>query len=264
MASVTFQPMSPLFAAHFADADVPKDTYDPALNGFDESDGRDWQMVPVSRKRFMKLTVLGASGRIGGEIVRQAAAAGHDVTAVVRRGSVVGDPPEDLRLLEVERVDDPERLAPAMAGRDVVMSGLGARRLGDAGIVAPMTRTLLDAMKRAGVHRVLAVSAAPLGPVHPDDSFVSRRLMFPLLSTILRKVYDDLREMEEELAQSGYEWTAVRPPRLVDRAVTGHYRTAVEANLPRGGTISRADVAHAMLAMVEDRRTFRHAVGVAW
>jgi putative NADH-flavin reductase len=212
----------------------------------------------------MKITVFGASGRIGGEIVRQAAGSGHDVTAVVRRGSAVEDRPDDVRLVEVDRIDDPEELVEAVAGRDAVLSGLGPRRRGDAGITAPMTRVLLDAMDRAGVHRVLTVSAAPLGAPHPDDGFASRRLMYPLIGSLLRPVYDDLREMEDDLALSGHDWTAVRPPRLVDGAVTGRYRTAIEANLPRGGRISRSDVAHAMLAMVGDRATFRHAVGVAW
>jgi uncharacterized protein YbjT (DUF2867 family) len=41
----------------------------------------------------MKLTVFGATGRIGREIVRQGAAAGHDMTAVVRRGSTVAGLP---------------------------------------------------------------------------------------------------------------------------------------------------------------------------
>ncbi|NED84001.1 NAD(P)H-binding protein, partial [Streptomyces sp. SID11233] len=32
----------------------------------------------------MKLTVFGATGGVGGEAVRQALAAGHEVTAIVR------------------------------------------------------------------------------------------------------------------------------------------------------------------------------------
>lgn len=212
----------------------------------------------------MLITVFGASGRIGGEVVRQAAASGHDVTAVARRGSAVTDQADGVRLLEVDGIDDPEELVEAMAGRDALLSGLGPRRRGDAGITAPMTRVLLDAMDRADVHRILVVSAAPVGPPHPEDGFASRRLMYPLVGSLLRPVYDDLREMEDDLALSGHDWTAVRPPRLADAPVTGRYRTAVEANLPRGGKISRADVAHAMLAMVTDSTTYRHAVGVAW
>ena len=107
----------------------------------------------------MKITVFGASGRIGGEIVRQAVAAGYDVTAVVRRGRDVDGPPDEVRLVEVERIHDSQLLAESMNGRDAVLSGLGPRRLGDAGIVAPMTRTLLDSMDRSGVHRILVVSA---------------------------------------------------------------------------------------------------------
>jgi hypothetical protein len=48
--------------------------------------------------------------------------------------------------------------------------------------------------------------------------------------------------VEDLLARSGTEWTAVRPPRLVNREVTGRYRTAIGENLPHAGTISRADV----------------------
>jgi NADPH:quinone reductase-like Zn-dependent oxidoreductase len=39
---------------------------------------------PATRKDPMKLTVFGATGGIGGHVVRQALAAGHHVTAVVR------------------------------------------------------------------------------------------------------------------------------------------------------------------------------------
>ena len=212
----------------------------------------------------MKLTVFGASGRIGGEIVRQGTAAGHDLTAVVRRGSPVAGLPEHARLVEVDAIDDPDVLAPTVAGRDGVLSGLGPRARRDAGIAASMTRCLLGAMDQSDVGRILVVSAAPVGAPHPDDSFATRRVMWPLISSILRPVYADLREMENALALSGTVWTAVRPPRLVNREVTGHYRTAFRENLPHAGTISRADVAHAMLAMLNDPETYRRVVSVAW
>ncbi|MFF2650898.1 NAD(P)-dependent oxidoreductase [Streptomyces sp. NPDC058045] len=209
----------------------------------------------------MKLTVFGATGGIGREVVRQALAAGHEVTAVVRdpaRLTVTGD------RLEVFRSDlaDAETLRPAVAGRDAVLSGLGPRSRKDAGVVTPLTRTVLDAMRAEGVRRLLVVSASPVGAPAPDDPLLDRAAR-RVISAVLRDVYADLAAMERLLAESGTDWTAVRPPRLTDGQPTGSYRTVV-GGAPRGGrSIARADVAHAMLALVDDPAAVRQGVGVA-
>ncbi|MFF0142047.1 NAD(P)-dependent oxidoreductase [Streptomyces sp. NPDC005227] len=210
----------------------------------------------------MRLTVLGATGGIGQEIVRQALGAGHQVTAVVRdpaRLTVTGAG------LEVFRTDltDPQALRPAVAGRDAVLSGLGARRRKDAGIASRLTRTVLGAMEAEHTRRLLVVSASPVGPAAPEDGLVDRA-MRGMISSLLRDVYADLREMEAALAASATDWTAVRPPRLQDKPVTGSYRTAVGGFPPRGRFIGRADVAHAMLAMTDDPATVKQGVGVAY
>lgn len=210
----------------------------------------------------MKLTVFGATGGIGQEIVRQALEAGHEVTAVVRdpaRLTVTGE------RLEVVRADlkDPESLRPAVAGRDAVLSGLGARKKADAGIATELTRSVLKAMEAEGVRRLLVVSAAPVGP-QPADSPLADRLMLKVVGAVLKDVYVDLAAMEAELARSATDWTSVRPPRLQDKPVTGSYRTVV-GGFPRAGRFAgRADVAHAMLAMVDDPATVKQGVGVAY
>ncbi|MGW0882204.1 NAD(P)-dependent oxidoreductase [Streptomyces sp. NPDC002671] len=209
----------------------------------------------------MKLTVFGATGGIGKEIARQALDAGHEVTAVVRdpaRLTVVGD------RLDVVRADlsDPEPLRAAVRGRHAVLSGLGARSRKDAGVATRLTRTVLRAMEAEDVRRLLVVSAAPIGPTAADDSLLDRA-MKGVVSALLKGVYDDLREMEAELARSSTDWTSVRPPRLQDKPLTGRYRTVV-GGFPRNGRfIARADVAHAMLSMIDDEGTVKQGVGVA-
>ncbi|MGC4995821.1 NAD(P)-dependent oxidoreductase [Streptomyces sp. DT195] len=210
----------------------------------------------------MRLTVLGATGGVGGEIVRQALDAGHEVTAVVRdpaRLTVTGD------RLHVVRADlsDPQGLRAVVAGRDAVLSGLGARSRKAAGVTTRLTRAVLAAMEAEGVRRLLIVSAAPVGPAPEDDGLLDRALR-SVVSAVFRDVYADLRETEAELARSGTEWTSVRPPRLLDRPLTGRYRTVVGGFPPGGRTIGRADVAHAMLAMTGDPATVRQGVGVAY
>jgi hypothetical protein len=70
--------------------------------------------------------------------------------------------------------------------------------------------------------------------------------------------------MEAELDRSSTDWTVVRPPRLQDKPLTGTYRTVVGGFPPHGRFISRADVAHAMLAMTGDSATVKQGVGVAY
>ncbi|MFE5613907.1 NAD(P)-dependent oxidoreductase [Streptomyces sp. NPDC056470] len=210
----------------------------------------------------MKLTVFGATGGVGREIVRQALAEGHDVTAVVRdpaRFAVTGE------RLEVYRADlsDPEALRAAVAGKDAVLSGLGARTRADAGVAAKLTRSVLAAMDAEGVRRLVVVSAAPLGPV-PDGQSVIEKAVLPIINTLYKDIYADLRVMEGELAASATEWTSVRPPKLTNKPVTGRYRTVVGGTPPRGRTLARADVAHAMLAALADPATVKQAVGVAY
>ncbi|MFD8220869.1 NAD(P)-dependent oxidoreductase [Streptomyces sp. NPDC059697] len=210
----------------------------------------------------MKFTVFGATGGIGQEIVRQALDSGHQVTAVVRdptRLTVTGAG------LEVFRADltDPQALRPAVAGRDAVLSGLGARTRKDAGIATRLTRTVLGAMEAEGVRRLLVVSAGPVGP-DPEGAPFADRAARGLVSLILKDVYADLAAMEGELARSATDWTVVRPPRLQNKPVTGSYRTVVGGFPLKGRFIGRADVAHAMLAMIDDPGTVKQGVGVAY
>jgi hypothetical protein len=92
----------------------------------------------------------------------------------------------------------------------------------------------------------------------------ARRVLLPLISAFARDVYADLAEMADAIRRSATEWTIVRPPRLVNKPLTGKYRTVVGGNVPRGYSISRADEADAMLKMLNDPATFGQAVGIAY
>ena len=92
-----------------------------------------------------------------------------------------------------------------------------------------------------------------------------RYLIKPLArGTLLRHVAADMRGAEEEISPpSGLDWTIVRPPRLTSDPASGTYRTAIDRNLPRGVTVSRADLAAYMLAIIGDPATIHHHIGIA-
>ncbi|GAA3119743.1 SDR family oxidoreductase [Streptomyces rameus] len=210
----------------------------------------------------MKLTVFGATGGIGRELVRQALDAGHEVTAVVRDPARLGLTGDRLEVVR-SGLTDPQELRTAVRGRHAVLSGLGARSRKDAGVTTRLTRTVLGAMEAEGTRRLLVVSAGPVGPAAEGEGALDRG-MRTLVSAVLKDVYADLREMEADLARSGTDWTSVRPPRLQDKPLTGRYRTVIGGFPPKGRFIARADVAHAMLSMIDAGETLKQGVGVAY
>jgi uncharacterized protein YbjT (DUF2867 family) len=223
-------------------------------------------------ERQMKLTIFGATGGLGRQAIDQAIAAGHDVTAVARSPEKL---PGTVRVVTADLTDpDPAALKAAVGGADGVLSGLGPRSMSEVGVASRGTRAIVDAMRAADVRRLVVVSAAPVSTVaspgrpnppkrDPGEGIIMRNLLAPLTKAALRKPYADLALMEDVVRDSGLDWTVIRPPRLTDKPLTGAYRTARDQNLRRGMLISRADVAHLMLRVLDQPETIGLAVGVA-
>jgi uncharacterized protein YbjT (DUF2867 family) len=220
-----------------------------------------------------KLTIVAATGGVGRHLLEQALGAGHEVTAVVRDPEKL--PPTSARVAVVDlSAPDESALRHAVAGADAVLSALGPRSKREAGVAWRGTAAIVEAMRVAGVRRIVAVSAAPVGtvaspdrphPPHrdPGDRWFLGGVAYPILKRALRWVYDDLARMEDVLHASGLEWTAARPVRLTNGGLTREYRRAYGRNLPGGTSISRADVAHYMLSALADPATVGRTVGLA-
>ena len=95
----------------------------------------------------MKLTIFAATGGIGRQILDQALAAGHTVTAVARNPKSLAEYADRLRIVTADLTSaDPAVLESAVSGADAVLSGLGPRNpKTDAGITSRGTRAIVAA-----------------------------------------------------------------------------------------------------------------------
>jgi putative NADH-flavin reductase len=210
----------------------------------------------------MKLTVFGPTGATGEQIVRQALASGYGVTTVARRPEAVALTDPHLRVVRGD-VLDPASLGEGIVGADAVLSALGSQQANrPTTVYSTGTAAVLDAMQERGVRRFLGISAVPAEP-EDQKSTLERYLVHPLLHLFFGGGYDDMRRMEDLLAASDRDWTVFRPPYLTNGASTGRYRIAVDGPLPRARSVSRADLAAAMLAAVKDPALIGHAVTIA-
>jgi putative NADH-flavin reductase len=190
----------------------------------------------------MKIIVFGATGSIGRLVVEQALAAGHDVTAFTRDSSRMTGHDPKLRVVQGE-VTHLDTVVDAVTGHDAVIVTLGAGRKGN--VRGPGTATIIRAMERAGVRRLIVQSTIGIGDSRASLNFYWKRLMFGLL---LRPAYADHIEQEQHVIGSDRDWTIVRPGAFVDGPLTGRYRHGFD-HPDRSTTlkVSRADVAHFVL-----------------
>jgi putative NADH-flavin reductase len=164
--------------------------------------------------------ILGATGGTGQQLVRQALAQGHSMTAVVRDPArlPMSDPALDVQTADVT---NPAELQSVFAVHDAVLSVLGVRSNKQAGIVTTATKAILSALDSSGVKRFIAVSAAPVGPRPPGEPLLAGMVVWPLIRRVFRDIYADLADMERQLqATDNIDWTILRPPRLLNRPAT--------------------------------------------
>lgn len=211
--------------------------------------------------------MFGATGATGHRLVAQALQRGHEITAIVRDPARLEVAPQArLTVTTLADLTDVEAVAAHVSGHDAVLSTLGARTQRQARttpVAGPATSAITAAMRVTGTTRLIALSAAPVGPPSEEESRLTRTVVLPLVRFAYRHSYADLRAMEDLLSTSDLAWTVIRPPMLTDAPGAGRYRAAIGDNVGGGSSITRSDLATAMLDMLEEPETIRRVVGVA-
>jgi putative NADH-flavin reductase len=207
----------------------------------------------------MRLALLGGSGRIGRHVLDWALTDGHAVTALARD-------PRSLPIIPGVRVvagqaTDAAAVAEVAAGADAVVSALGPRGAKTPALLATAGGAIVAAMDKAGVSRLVCVSAAGAFIDGDEDIGALTKLIVP---RVFSKQFADVRGMEAVVSASDLDWTLVRPTRLVNTAQTGRYRVRPDFPPVGGRTIARSDVAHFIATVLTDDSWVRSRPALAY
>lgn len=203
----------------------------------------------------MRLFILGATGHTGKQLIDLTLARSHSVTAFVRSPEKIA---RQHPLLTVVRGNprNADEMTRALQGHDAVLSALGVRppkAFRPHSLVQECAASTVAAMTRAGVMRLVLVSAAVLFP--------GSGLQFEFFRAILKYIARDLGTAEEIVRATPLEWTIARPPRLTNGTEEG-YRSALNS-LPNGGAaMSFRAVAAFMVDTAEHHSFIREIVGL--
>ncbi|MDU8911357.1 NAD(P)-binding oxidoreductase [Aestuariicoccus sp. MJ-SS9] len=197
----------------------------------------------ANRRRKLKLVVLGANGRTGRLVVREALDIGDSVTAVVRSDAkrlalqhsrlrvVVGDP------------CDPTFLGKIIAGHDAVISTLGGRRptKGATSVYWRSADAIVEAAWNAGIAKIAVTSSALLFP--------PGRLLDRVLAIIVPNVVQSAARMEQTFDNAKLDVVVARCGFLTDDKDPG-YRAELGSLPFDGSSVPRLGVARFLLDAV--------------
>jgi len=205
----------------------------------------------------MRITIFGATGGTGKQLVEQALAAGYQVVAYVRNPSKLNTRHENLTIVQGDLADQ-AMIERAISGADAVISVLGPR--GDSKN-KPITRgmqNIIEAMKKKGVRRLIISST--LSAKDPNDlpDFKAKALV-NLVKLAMHAAYEEIVSVAETVRKSDLDWTIVRLTTLNNNPKSGKVRVGYLGKGEVGLRISRADLAEFMLKQVQDTKYLRQA-----
>lgn len=203
----------------------------------------------------MKIVLLGANGRTGRLVMRQALATGHTVTGLVRSADSLSDVHHDRLQVRVGNVSDPTFLKDVLPGHDAVVSTVGSRSpmKSACAIYSDSAAAIAEAMQATGLKRVLITSTALLFP--PSGIFDH------VIRVIARNNQKAAALMEDLIRNAGLDYTFARTGFLTNGDDPNF--TKAEGAVPDGGgSISRLALANFLVTELKQSDHVGEVIGL--
>lgn len=206
----------------------------------------------------MNILILGATGRVGSQIVTLALQDNHQVTVLVRTPEKIQINNENLTIIQgnVLNKDDIVRV---MYGIDVVISALNTDGTTTLSESMPL---IIDAMDNEGIKRIITVGTA--GILQSRTTPNTLRYLSSESKRKSTRAAEEHHKVYNILKESTLDWTIVCPTYLPDGEKIGKYR--VERNyLPENGAeISVPDTAKFTYNQIISSDYIKSRVGIAY
>ncbi len=204
----------------------------------------------------MRLTLFGATGRTGQQVLARALAQGHEVAVLARHPAKLNAGGPNLTVIQGD-VQDPEQVMRAVQEAQAVISVLGPTHNRPTYAISPGIDHILAAMRETGVRRLVLTAGAGVGDAR-DAPGVFHHAITWLLKLFSRHVFEDMVRVVTKVRASEVDWTVVRVPMLTDGPATGNVQAGYVGQ-GMGRSISRADLAQFLLQQVDSTEFIHQA-----
>ena len=208
----------------------------------------------------MTVTIFGATGMVGLELVKQALYKDFTVKAFGRNVFTTNFPRNENLHFVQGALFDGDQVRHAVKGSNAVLSALGGAFDGTDRSRSLGMKNIVEQMQKEGVQRIIAVGGmglldAPGGGILMDEKDYPQEFL-PVGREHL-KAYEYLRN-------SSLNWTFVCAHNIINAEVTGIYETAADVNPPDSKfRINTGDLAMFMLNELQKNDYPNKRVGIS-
>jgi putative NADH-flavin reductase len=200
----------------------------------------------------MQITIFGASGKVGVQVVSLALKRGYTVNAFVHSHNPFKATP-GLKVItgDIYKLSD---VAQAIQGSQAVISCLGSWGSKKGDVLSTAMNSIIPAMVNQKITRIISLTGS--GAFDSTDNLsVSDKLSHKLFSVVAGKILADGEKHMRLLRASGLEWTVVRSPVMRSFGGDGYDLCTDLSKL--WDSVSRKSVAIAMVDQLEMTDNFR-------
>lgn len=205
-----------------------------------------------------KVALIGASGFIGSELVKELLTRGYQVTAIVRSAEKIKNNDKNLKVVSAN-VLDMDKLSEVLKSNDAVISaynpGWTNPNIYDDTIKG--YRSIIEAVKKSGIKRLQAVGGAGSLQVAPGKTVVDTGVIPDEILPAVKAMAQVLKD--QFLLEKDLDWVFFSPAGTIEPGErTGKYRLGLDTLIADDQGNSKISVQDYAKAMVDELENPKH------
>jgi len=196
-----------------------------------------------------KIAILGANGKAGKFLVKQALEKGYQVKILTRNSNNMTITNENVEIIDGDARDF-SSIRKLLKGCRAVINAVGQPK-NESYIFSTVSKHILEAMKEFEIKRYILISGGSLD-VTADQKRIVNKIGATLFKVFLSKMMQDKYKELQAIQDSDVDWTIVRLPFVMEGKSIGNIKESL-VDMP-GIKIQNSDIAPFVIKQINSER----------
>lgn len=203
----------------------------------------------------MTVTIFGASGRTGIDLIKECLGNNFNVVAFARSKTKLDNFKDKIKIIEGS-VFNFEDVNNAIKNSNCVISVLGHSKDTPYNMQTEAIKNIISSMHQNNVSRLITLTGAGVF-VEGDKPTIIDNAITVMLKLVSKNRVEDGINFVEQIKKSNLNWTVLRAPILNNKPATNNIKLTMVGDNSVKFSISRKDIAKTFIKIINQSSTFK-------